>query len=224
MNNPKVFVPAQGVESWRALLANPLTQWRAGYSAMATAQSWEAQDGLPPEIAAHFEPDAELILAIPEHKVPMPGRGADSQNDVFALVREGGVRYAVAVEGKVNESFDRTIDEWWEDAPSQKPARLAGLADILGLRMPIDGAIRYQLLHRTASAILEADRFGAERAAMIVQSFSSEKRWYEDFEAFCALFGVSPDEKGRAVTLLPDGRELMFAWAQGDPKFLSIAQ
>ncbi len=59
-----------------ALLADPETRWKPGFSAMAAAQSWEAADSLPAEVAEILGPDAELLLAIPEHRVSLPGGGA----------------------------------------------------------------------------------------------------------------------------------------------------
>lgn len=56
---------------------------------------------------------------------------------------------------------------------------------------------------------------------MIVQSFSPEHRWFDDFAAFSTLLGVSPS-RGQADTCrLPCGMELTLGWATGDPRFLA---
>src|SRR3954468_5274235 len=89
----------------KALLADPIKHWRTGYSARTLAHCWEAADGLPPEIAALFGLGTELLIAIPEHKVSLRDAGRESQTDVFALVKSNNRTIAVAVEGKVNESF-----------------------------------------------------------------------------------------------------------------------
>jgi Domain of unknown function (DUF6946) len=57
---------------------------------------------------------------------------------------------------------------------------------LLGLRQ-IDDGIRYQLLHRTASAILTARAFHAHVAVMVVQSFGTKDAVREDFDAFCKV-------------------------------------
>ncbi|HEY3778439.1 MAG TPA: hypothetical protein VGL35_10320 [Rhizomicrobium sp.] len=102
----------------------------------------------------------ELLLAVPEHKVALPGsRRGESQNDLFLLARIGSETFAITVEGKVNESFDKPLDEWLANASEGKRERLAFLCEILELISPIPGDIPYQLLHRTASAIIEARRF-----------------------------------------------------------------
>ena len=49
---------------------------------------------------------------------------------------------------------------------------------------------RYQLLHRTVSTLLEAKRFNASYAMMIVHSFSQSAARFEDYQAFLGLFGL----------------------------------
>src|SRR5713226_1410623 len=101
---PKVYIPTAGPTDWQRFLADPTKHWRTGFSAKTLAHCWESAGGLPDEIASMLRPHggpAELLLAIPEHKVPLPGafRGA-SQNDVFALARAGESTFAIMVEGK----------------------------------------------------------------------------------------------------------------------------
>ena len=108
----KILTPSSGPDDWQQFLADPQKQWKRGYSAMAAALSWEAAKGLPPEIAALLGPDVELLFAIPEHKVALPGGRQESQCDVFALARAGDETIALAVEAKVNEPFAPTVREW----------------------------------------------------------------------------------------------------------------
>jgi hypothetical protein len=110
----KIYVPTIGAESWQALLADPEKQWKTGFSARTLAYCWEAKEdelvnGLPPKIAALFGVGAELLIALPEHKVSLGDAGRESQTDVFALIKSKNRTIAVAVEGKVNESFGPTI-------------------------------------------------------------------------------------------------------------------
>lgn len=208
-----ILIPTRSIEDWKALLASPETQWRDGYSAKSAALSWEQSKGLPPEIGALLS-GAELLLAIPEHKVSLSDGGRESQCDVFALLRLPTGTCAMAVEAKVNESFGPTIAEWLVDASPRKLARLDYLSGLLGLRP--DPVLRYQLFHRTAAAILEARRFGMAEAAMVVQSFAPDQRWFADFEAFAAAMGhrIAP---GVAVRhRLPDGMLLTLGWAACD--------
>ena len=107
----KILIPSSGPDDWQQFLADPQKQWKRGYSAMAAALSWEAAPGLPPEIAALLGQDVHLLLAIPEHKVALPGGRRKSQCDVFALARDRDQTIAAAIEAKVNEPFGPTVRE-----------------------------------------------------------------------------------------------------------------
>ena len=57
------------------------------------------------------------------------------------------------------------------------------------------GELRYQLFHRTASAILEARRYNASHAIMLVQNFgeiatAGGHQDFADFQAFGAALGA----------------------------------
>jgi hypothetical protein len=152
-----------------------------------------ATPGLPPEVAAilgqRFEVPV-LLFATPEHKVPLPGGRTPSQNDVWALVRSGDALLSVAVEGKAEEAFDVTVGEWRAHESRGKTARLDYLVGLLGLEGRNLDPIRYQFLHRTASAILEAERCGAGHAVMLVHSFSKANTGFADYATFVTLFGL----------------------------------
>lgn len=217
----RIFRPTKGLADWKAGLADPEKHWRAGFSAMATAQRWEAAGGaLPPEIACLLGDTPELLLAIPEHKVPLPGGQRDSQCDVFALVRQGSKTISLAVEAKVAEPFGDTVGTWCENASEGKRQRLCAICDWLGLPFPSPETLRYQLLHRTGAAIAEARRFGLTNAAMIVQSFSPEAKWLGDFQEFATALGIDAGHNFAGSALLPNGITLTIGWAQGDAQFL----
>lgn len=223
----RIYLPSPGPDAWKQFLAEPDKQWRKGYSARTLAHAWEAADGLPPEIAELFAGSAgfrgkepELLLAIPERKVALPGGQRESQNDVFALVRVGDRTVSVAVEGKVNEPFGPTVGDWLRDASRGKQERMAFLCSSLGISDPPPADIQYQLLHRTASAVIEAGRFKADAAAMIVHSFSPERMWFDAFERFVGLYGRTADPGGLVEVTLPIGKPLFLGWACGDQRFL----
>jgi hypothetical protein len=58
---------------------------------------------------------------------------------------------------------------------------------------PVPDDVSYQLLHRTASAVIEARRFKTDYAAMIVHSFSPTHRWVNSFARFTQLFGTTAE-------------------------------
>jgi len=217
----RILIPSNGPDDWRQLLARPERQWKRGRSAMAAALSWEAATGgAPPEVALLLGEAPELLLAIPEHRVALPGGGRGSQCDVFALVRDGSETIAVAVEAKVSEPFGPKLAEWRKNASPGKRKRLNFICARLGLPPELPGDLRYQLLHRAAAAVIEMDRFKTDRAALIVQSFSEKHRGFEDFAHFVALFGLDLKPGQSGVHVLPCGKPLTLGWAVGDPRYL----
>lgn len=224
-----IYLPTTGSHDWQWLLASPGLHWKHGASAMALADAWENAQGWPERVAAVMArddalADLDLLLALPEHKVALPGGRRPSQTDLFVLARSGDGRLVtIAVEGKAEEPFgDDTIDEWRAKGGTGREKRLAYLLDVLGLP---DGDhvahVRYQLLHRTASAVIEADRFGAKHAVMLVHSFSSDRSWYADFAAFAALYGatVEPDAAMPVADL--GGIALHLGWVSDVPLSLT---
>lgn len=225
----RIYVPTLGPPDWQRLLADPAKHWKAGYSARALATCWEAADGWPPEVSALFKSSGipelhtiELLLAIPEYMVDLPPRGRPSQNDLFALgkARDGRL-VAMTVEGKVEESFGPTLGEWGGTSSAGKAERLLFLTRELGLSAALPPTIRYQLLHRTASALLLARHFNASHAIMVVHSFSRARTWFEDFAAFVALFGGQRSTPDSLVFLWQaDPIKLYAGWVSGDARFL----
>lgn len=180
---------------------------------MSVALAWEQAGGMPAEVSGLIGPGAETLLAIPEHKVALPGRGYPSQCDVFALARSETKTFALTIEAKVLEPFDKPLIDWLGPNPSDgKQARLRGICSLLGKDQP-PASLRYQLLHRTAAAVIEAKRFGTDAAAMIVQSFDPHHAWFEDYRVFCDWLGLSAAVGTSASYILPDGRPLKVGWA-----------
>jgi hypothetical protein len=106
------------------------------------------------------------------------------------------------------------------EASPGKTERLDYLCRLLGLES-CPGEIHYQLLHRSVSALVEAERFAANRAAMIVHSFSPERRWYDAFADFVRLLGVEPSPDEASVVSVPGG-SLLLGWACGDQKYRAM--
>ena len=214
---------------WQALLANPAKQWRAGFPARTLAHCWAAADGFPPEVASAFSAaSAPLfsgltpILGIPEFKVPLPG-DRSSQNGIFLLARSHAGPVSIMVEGKVDEAFGPLLGDWLEDASpaSGKKDRLAFLLKTLGLAAQPDPTIRYQLLHRAASAVLAGEQYRAVAAVLLVHSFSRRQAGWDDFAAFCRLFGATA-QAGRVERLPGEQAVPLFAvWVPGDQRFLA---
>jgi hypothetical protein len=224
------YIPTTSPEDWRRLLADPDRQWRTGFSARSIAYCWESAQGFPPEVMQLFLQSGvpafqrvELLLAIPEHQVPMPPPGGHpSQNDLFALAKASdGQLIAITVEAKVSESFDKTLGEWNVEGSHGKVERLNFIKNQLDLTDEFPAQVRYQLLHRTASAVIEATRFNASSAVMIVHSFSQSDLWFHEYLTFLKLFGLQTASPGKLFFLTKThGVNLYSGWARGDEKFL----
>jgi hypothetical protein len=222
-----ILLPATSAEDWRKHLADPIKHWATGYSAKTLAYCWQEAGGFPHSVTTVFQKagppfaDLEPLLILPEHKVPLPGGKAASQNDIWVLARTGSELVSVAVEGKVNEPFDKTVAEWFEHDSEGKNTRFTYLTETLGVDIPRTSAVRYQLLHRTASAVIEAGRFRADHAMVLIHSFSPTHAWFEDFAAFVALWGITAERNQVYSTRLPSGCALHFAWVHGEAQYLS---
>jgi len=81
--------------------------------------------------------------------------------------------------------------------------------------------IRYQLLHRAASALIEAERFCAPHALMLVHSFSQTHEWLEDYAAFAKLYGIQAELNTIHFAGDINGKNLYLGWVTGEAEYLS---
>lgn len=215
---------------WQAL--HPERHWKAGYSAMELARSWREAAGFPPAVAnalrkGPFE-DLAFVRGIAECRTPVPGAGRPSHTDLMVEARDaGGQGVAIAVEGKVNESFGPLVGAWRtkvDDTRSaeNKAERLAGLCDGLQLSVddPATDRLRYQLLHRTWAALSHAESMGASRSVLLVHSFATgpDADNRAAFREFLRAMGQSSFELGHPIRLGERrGIELWAAWVSDTP-------
>lgn len=222
-----IYIPTSNPDDWKKLLAEPDKHWRKGYSARSLAYCWEEANGIPKDVLGILSqfPDLkelETLIVIPEHQVPLPGGVRPSQNDCWVLARTANDLVSIAVEGKVSEPFGPTVGEWLKDASPGKNERLSFLCSQLGLDTQMPEHIRYQLLHRTASAVIEAKRFHAKHAIMVVHSFSQTAEWFDDYKEFAALFGVQANINKIVLADRASEIHLYLAWVSGDKKYLNM--
>lgn len=224
----KFFVPTDGAEGWQALLAEPEKHWRTGYSAKSLAFSWTEADGFPREVARILDEsgfpelgELDFLLGFPEYEVPLPGGRRASQNDIFALANGASGLVSIAVEGKVSEPFGPLVSEWLANPTVGRQKRLSYLCDTLGIDSANVADIRYQLLHRTASAVIEARRFHASAAMMLVHSFSQTHEWFDDFAKFAKLYDAEPVPDSVHKVECRGGIPLFIGWAVGDACYLT---
>ena len=67
--------------------------------------------------------------------------------------------------------------------------------------------VRYQLLHRCASAVIEAKRLGCQHAAFIVQAFQTPDASFQDYAVFCEVLRM-PATRGSMATTRANGIRL----------------
>ena len=208
----RIFRPTRSSLDWKDLSAGGERHWKDGHSAKLLAESWDGCADFPPAIRAALGASgdealagARLLIGIPEWQVRLPGRGHASQNDLFCLagLEQAGRNelLVVMIEGKAREPFGPTVAEWLADAGAGKRGRLEALTSLVGLESADGGelgAVRYQLLHRTASALLTAREFAATRALVLVHAFGTPDRSFGDFARFTGLVGV-PACRGAVV-------------------------
>jgi hypothetical protein len=223
----RFYIPTSDTTDWRALLVEPEKQWKPGFSAYELATAWEAASGFPISVAevlrtapAGVFNGLSFLLGLVEHEVPLPGGRTASQTDLWVLAKTGnGETVSLAVEGKVDEKFDDLVTEWLarDGGPSEgKRQRLDYLCSLIDLDPNAALSLRYQLVHRTAAALIEAERFGARHAVMLVHSFSTADSWFDDYAAFAIALRA---EARPAVNRIVDvgargGIQLYLGWVK----------
>lgn len=202
------------IDDWRGLAGDD--KWVPGRSAYELAHAWQLAGGLPTQIREALEQAGHehlrglvVDLCLVEKPVFLDTNQAPSMTDVMAYGRTAtGERVVLAVEGKADEVFAGRVSSWVRGdqpdghlslppRPSRK-RRLAFLAKHLGLGISTQSDLRYQLLHRTVSAVLEAQLHGAVAAVVLVHAFGpdSPENW-SDFSAFIHELGGAAPVKGQ---------------------------
>jgi hypothetical protein len=204
-------------------LAKGQRHWRKGFSAYELAHAWVLADGIPGAIRAVLDRDpiyrsAELIEGFFEREVDLRTPGRCSQTDLMALVKIGDGYAILAIEGKVDEPFGQRVADW-NDGSHGRQHRLERLCGTLGLAPDKAMELRYQLLHRSASAVYEAHRYRCGRALMLVHTFSRSATSLDDFLDFAEALGARAAASGglsRPVTC--EGVELRLGWVVDQPR------
>lgn len=219
----RLHVPLLKPEDVIPHLAKPDLHWKSGYSAQELAITWaQSSNDFPPAVRVALSAvpdysDAELVDGFFEREIELGSPGRNSQADLLVIA---GLRLelgVIAVEGKVNEPFGELVKDW--NTTPGKQVRLARLAQTLGMDIADVGGARYQLLHRTASAIYEAKRYRCRHAMMLVHSFSPTHRWFEDFAAFASLMNQPVSVPGSvSIAKMCEGISLRLAWVADSPR------
>ena len=196
---PRLHLPLLEPEDVVLHLGQQEKHWKAGRSAHALCTLWNSSDGLPQSVqidSATRQPfaGAELIDAFLERQIDLGTAGRPSQADLLAILGVQDQTAIMAVEAKAGEPFGDRVAKW-NDGSDGKKARLSALCGTLKISEGQAEPLRYQLLHRTASAIYEARRYRSKLAVMLVQSFAEDHESYADFAAFVRAMGETGEVK-----------------------------
>jgi hypothetical protein len=222
----RLCIGTRGIGSWRERLASPDRQWERGFSAFETAVSWElasrSESGIPEPIEkllrASGYGDPVLVLAVAEHKVDLPpNRKAASQSDVWAVVNTSLGMLSLTVEAKAKEAFGDAILQKWREGNGSEASKRNRLErwNFLCSHLPKADSfdhVRYQMLHRCASAVIEAKRLGIRHAAFVVQAFGAPTENFRDYAMVCDALKIASAPGSMATTAVNDIR-LSIGWA-----------
>lgn len=201
------------VDDWRGL-AGP-DKWVPARSAYELAHCWHQSGGIPEPIKNVLNSSGhELLrglsveLCLVEKPVLLDSQIGPSMTDLMGYGRNAkGDAVILAVEGKVDEPFASRVSAWVrgeQRAPSMRgeprPTRLRRLEFLskhLSNVISPDSSVRYQLLHRTVSAVLEAQLHGAAAAIVLIHVFGPDmSQNLSDFSEFIVQLGGSTATKG----------------------------
>ena len=217
-----IYLPSKQPEDWKQFLVEPDKQWKDGYSAKTLAVTWQNASGLPHKVRQVLESYSgkvfskiEMLLGIPEYKVSLPGGGRASQNDLFVLARTEASLLSIMVEGKVFESFGPLVENWKVNMSSGKKERLGYLCNLLALDENSVDRLRYQLLHRSASAIITAKQFHCNAGLVLVHSFNDSDKSFNDYEAFLNVYGLRAKVDEVVGPIILSGIPMYWAWVKG---------
>ena len=217
----KYFGPLADMEDWRQLLADPDKHWKDGCSAKELAKAWASCDRFPRKVERILSQSGlELtpLFGFPEYKINLPGGTRPSQTDLYVLAQndEGGL-FPIMVEGKAKETFGPLVSEWKKERSETGLERLDFLANELGLSGGDLDGLRYQLLHRTVSVLLEARRIGSAQGMMLVHAFADNADSFDDYKRFLAHFGIEAEKDTVQGPVVLGDFHLQFAWIQAPP-------
>ena len=216
---PRLHVPMLQPADLIPHLGKGKEHWKPGRSAHALATVWHRANGIPANVleVLRADPALELIDGFFERQVDLGDGRRPSQTDLMAICADQSGLFIIGVEGKVDETFGPRVSDWRDGSPT-KEARLKSLCTMLSLDPASVGALRYQLLHRAASVLLEARRYRACRGALLVHSFHAQRAGLEDFIAFSKAIGFADVAvNSMSVPRTFGGTQLAVGWIADTP-------
>jgi len=229
----RFYVPVASIEQIRSVVRKE--KWAHRRSAQELAQSWFGRQAIPLRVQRALDACGEfghtrIVRGVFEHGDLLNGPPGPSRTDLMLHIVSGSAPGVIAIEGKVDEGFDHPVRTWLlrgKKGSESRPARLRYLGSCLGIEIPHGSSLRYQLIHRTVSAISEARRCGAKRALMLVHAFTLNNPKCDPKKAqvqkthFCefgqAMKVKMPSADGIHGPITVDGVRLWFGWVDDAP-------
>jgi hypothetical protein len=201
------------VDDWKGLAGEE--NWRPTRSAYELAHAWQQARGLPTPIAQALNNSGHealrglsIELCIVEKPVFLDTMVGPSMTDLMGYGQNAkGDAIVLAVEGKADEPFASRVRAWvrggdqkttMKDEPRRtRVRRLEFLSKHLATTVSSDSPLRYQLLHRTVSAVLEAQLHSAAAAVVLVHAFGPDSAEnLGDYADFLKQLGGAAATKG----------------------------
>ena len=167
------------LEDWKEIVGKK--KWKKNYSAYELAYCWQTAAGFPKTIRKAFDSSGHqqlcglrLQYCLVEKPVILDSKRAPSITDLMAYGRNrSGDKIIIAVEGKGKESFGQRVSKWISSGLSRttRRDRLNFLGKHLGKHIDSNSSLRYQILHRTVSVVLESQLHGTKAAVVLVHAF-----------------------------------------------------
>jgi hypothetical protein len=202
------------LEDWQGLAGD--RNWVPSRSAYELACAWHGAQGLPRSIRAALDGSGyeelqgvELDLCLIEKPVFLETLSAPSMTDLMAYGHNAkGNTVLLGVEGKADEVLGPRVSAWLRGDSKQTPSsprpsrlkRLAFLGKLLAHHIDPSSDLRYQLIHRTVSVVLEAQLHGSAAAVVMVHAFGplAPDNWH-DFEDFLQCLGCRDPVAGKVA-------------------------
>lgn len=223
-NYPRLYgEPLKDPLQTKPLLRDPELHWKKGRSAYEAAHSWmkgnmNHEGGMPRPVRSLLNEapewkEAEVAIGLFEHATPLDTLQGPSNNDLLVVCHLPETLGVMAVEAKAGEPFGELVSAW--NSTPGRNARLAWACDFFGVDTGACGGLRWQLFHRTASAIIEAERFHAPHAIMLVHDFGEKVSWRDDYMAFADTIGIANADIGcLSDPKLVGGVSLRMGWVR----------
>jgi len=222
------FLGIKQIEDWKDLLISP-KHWKEGHSAKALANCWWEAKDFPEEIKIVFKKskifnNIELCVACPEFPIYLNTKKSPSHIDIFCLAKDDNTRcIVIVIEGKAGEPFDKSVGKWLRNRSKDGGGRrLRYLSKILGISLRRDPSIMYQLINKSAAAIIGAKQFHAAITLVIIHSFGNEAKGFDDFSKWVKMLNhkVKPEPNEIYFCGKRSEIKLYLSWVNGDPKHL----